>query len=328
MVRARSSTTSNTLHSSLDHLLMLTQSENPPRPSASESEPPPDAEHPVVRILDNRLSATEISPSGELFRAFDRYNRRRINRGRTVVGVPPGDQASSSDPNADNDPHPLGRENQAELQDTIDFLAQIPGVTTASALNTTNSRRPRTRIIERSRYLDRHRSLLENRHQNMASSANNTLSSIADLHHAGQQLETASQQMRALLDDSQSILAQSSITAAEYAGEAETNRAIKRRKIDTGMSSSGFPGPPYGHNGQVEPGKLRMEIESCDGGTFLEGFATGSTAYTAGNVLKNDDSVYCTKGNRCNLVLRHQGSAPFSLTELIIKGPPRDYTDP
>jgi hypothetical protein len=161
----------------------------------------------------------------------------------------------------------------------------------------------------------------------MSLNASDALSSLADLHHAGQQLETASQHMRALLDDSQSIPSHPSLAAEEYAGEAETNRAIKRRKIDSGMSNSGFPGFSYGHYGQVEPGKLQMEIESCDGGT-LEGYGTSTATYIAANVLKNDNSVYCTKGNRCNLILRHQGATPFSLTELTIKGPPRDYTDP
>jgi hypothetical protein len=210
------------------------------------------------------------------------------------------------------------------LHDTVTSLARSSSVTSGSPSNTSDSRRTRPRMTsERSRYLERRR----NRLSAMSLNASDALSSLADLHHAGQQLETASQHMRALLDDSQSILLHPSLATEEYAGEAETNRAIKRRKIDTGMSNSGFPGFSYGHYGQVEPGKLKMEIESCDGGT-LEGYGTSTATYTAANVLKNDNSVYCTKGNRCNLILRHQGATPFSLTELSIKGPPRDYTDP
>jgi hypothetical protein len=159
----------------------------------------------------------------------------------------------------------------------------------------------------------------------MANSSD-ALSSLADLHHAGQQLETASQHMRALLDDSQSILTRANITE-EYAGDTETSRAAKRRRVDTGVSDAGFY-RSYGYYGQVEPGKLEMEIESCDGGTYREEYGAGSAAYTASNVLKNDSSVYCTKGNRCNLVLRHQGASPFYLTELWIKGPHKDFTDP
>jgi hypothetical protein len=44
--------------------------------------------------------------------------------------------------------------------------------------------------------------------------------------------------------------------------------------------------------------------------------------------LKNDATVYCTKSNRCNLVLRHQGATVFSLKELIIKAPHSGYTAP
>lgn len=59
-----------------------------------------------------------------------------------------------------------------------------------------------------------------------------------------------------------------------------------------------------------------MEIVSCDGGMF-----SNESSYAAENILRNDNSVYCTKGNRCNIVLRHQGSTAFTLQELIIKGP-------
>jgi len=55
---------------------------------------------------------------------------------------------------------------------------------------------------------------------------------------------------------------------------------------------------------------------SCDGGMFSNEFA-----YAVENILKNDSSVYCTKGNCCNIVLRHQGDTPFTLKELLIKGP-------
>lgn len=59
-----------------------------------------------------------------------------------------------------------------------------------------------------------------------------------------------------------------------------------------------------------------MEIVSCDGGMF-----SNELSYAAENILKNDTSVYCTKGNRCNIVLRHQGGTVFTLQELVIKAP-------
>ncbi len=96
----------------------------------------------------------------------------------------------------------------------------------------------------------------------------------------------------------------------------ESTRRSKRRKVDTDRHAAGFEGFCYGHYGQVEPGELQMEMVSCDGGMF-----SNELSYAAENILKNDNSVYCTKGNRCNIVLRHQGSTAFTLSELVIKAP-------
>jgi hypothetical protein len=94
------------------------------------------------------------------------------------------------------------------------------------------------------------------------------------------------------------------------------NRRSKRRKLDLDRLHPTQKHHRYGKYGQVEPGQLRMEIVTCDGGMF-----SGESAYAAGNILKNDTSVYCTSGSRCNIVLRHQGSTTFTLKELIIKAP-------
>ncbi|CAK7238064.1 hypothetical protein SEUCBS140593_010295 [Sporothrix eucalyptigena] len=104
----------------------------------------------------------------------------------------------------------------------------------------------------------------------------------------------------------------------------ESGRLNKRRKLDSEKTDT----PPYtafhyGRYGQVEPGALTMEIVSCDGGLYSDG-----SSYAAENILKNDNSVYCTKGNRCNIVLQHQGCTTFSLKELIIKAPGKNYSSP
>jgi hypothetical protein len=104
---------------------------------------------------------------------------------------------------------------------------------------------------------------------------------------------------------------------------AEENRRIKRRKLDPDRQPSTFKGFRYGRYGQVEPGQLTMEIVYCDGGIYGE-----STSYAAENILKNDSTVYCTKGNRCNIILSHQGATAFSLKELVIKGPANNYSAP
>ncbi|KAI5459869.1 hypothetical protein BGZ63DRAFT_359154 [Mariannaea sp. PMI_226] len=93
-------------------------------------------------------------------------------------------------------------------------------------------------------------------------------------------------------------------------------RRPKRRKLDSDRLVPSFKGFRYGKYGQVEPGQLRMEIVSCDGGMF-----SNETSYSAENILKDDLSVYCTKGQRCNIVLRHQGATVFTLQELVIKAP-------
>ncbi|VUC29032.1 unnamed protein product, partial [Clonostachys rosea] len=98
----------------------------------------------------------------------------------------------------------------------------------------------------------------------------------------------------------------------------EDNRRNKRRKIDADRLAPKISRIRYGKHGSVEPGALRMEISSCDGGSYA---SSNPSSYAAENLLKNDDTVYCTKGNRCNIVLRHEGGAPFTLHELIIKGP-------
>ncbi|KAG9247048.1 hypothetical protein BJ878DRAFT_494475 [Calycina marina] len=152
-------------------------------------------------------------------------------------------------------------------------------------------------------------------------------------HSAGRRLEEASSISRALLDDPAPttpsparldvIVPSSSHQAREYSSEADHNRSAKRRKLNTEKLDTGFTGFSYGKYGQVEPGPLKMEIVSCDGGIYQE-----HGDYSAANVLKSDSTVYCTKSNRCNLVLRHQGSTVFNLKELVIKAPHSGYTAP
>lgn len=112
-------------------------------------------------------------------------------------------------------------------------------------------------------------------------------------------------------------------SGTHLADSAEDTRRAKRRKLDSDRLIPDVKAVKYGIYGQVYPGQLNMEIVSCDGGIYSEG-----TSYAAENILKNDNSVYCTKGNRCNIVLRHQGATCFSLKELIIKAPGKNYSSP
>lgn len=138
-------------------------------------------------------------------------------------------------------------------------------------------------------------------------------------------LETANPHLQALLDITNNpIMSQSHMPASMPSqDQTEESRRIKRRKLDSDRITSSFKGFRYGRYGQVEPGQLTMEIVSCDGGLYSD-----ELSYAAENILKNDATVYCTKGNRCNIVLQHQGATVFSLKELVIKAPGSDYSSP
>lgn len=98
----------------------------------------------------------------------------------------------------------------------------------------------------------------------------------------------------------------------------------KRRKLETDDNREGMRGFNYGQYGQVVPGALKMEIASCDGGIYDP---DGDSSFPE-NVLRNDQSVYCTKSDRCNLVLRHRGEAPFCLKKIVIKAPRTGFDSP
>lgn len=142
-------------------------------------------------------------------------------------------------------------------------------------------------------------------------------------------LEEANSHLRALLDLQNHSSLPTPLTPSSYSPPLrpddlpESTRRHKRRKLDSDRLAPSYRGLRYGKYGQVEPGQLQMEILSCDGGMF------SNEAYAADNILKNDNSVYCTKGNRCNIVLRHRDTTVFTLQELIIKAPaPMNYSSP
>ncbi|OCL14771.1 hypothetical protein AOQ84DRAFT_280359 [Glonium stellatum] len=103
-------------------------------------------------------------------------------------------------------------------------------------------------------------------------------------------------------------------------------RRTKRRKLEHENAPQNFEGFKYGHFGQVVPGRLKMEMVSCDGGEYSEDPALA--LYRPENVLKNDKSVYCTKSSRCNILLKHQGETTFCLEKIVIKAPERGFTAP
>lgn len=160
----------------------------------------------------------------------------------------------------------------------------------------------------RYRPADRYRSNLDARRIN------------AGLDDLDRNIEDSHSQLRALLDFTNNPIMPPPLHGHDM---VEENRRFKRRKLDSDKATTSFKGFRYGKYGQVEPGQLNMEIVSCDGGLYSDEYS-----YPPENILKNDSSVYCTKGNRCNIVLRHQGASVFSLKELVIKAPESKFSCP
>ena len=109
--------------------------------------------------------------------------------------------------------------------------------------------------------------------------------------------------------------------------QVNSERRNKRRKLD--HDTDGTPEYTcykYGHKGQVVPGRLRMEVVSCDGGEHRKDNSPGQ--YRVQNVLRNDKSVYCSESSQCNLLLKHMGEASFALEKIVIRAPDRGFTAP
>ncbi|KAI9881329.1 MAG: hypothetical protein M1830_003336 [Pleopsidium flavum] len=192
------------------------------------------------------------------------------------------------------------------------------GSLVATSDSPTSAVRTRPHATPSARYLQRRRQEQDSYHS----------SALAGLQQAGERLAEASSNLSSLLDQPIPRIASPDLATQEYSGEAEVNRRrSKRRKLETDGTGGGIQGFSYGHFGQVVPGQLKMEIVSCDGGNHIEQ-SGGAKDYWAENVLRNDQSVYCTKSNRCNMILRHQGETTFCLKKLVIKAPERGFTAP
>ncbi len=151
---------------------------------------------------------------------------------------------------------------------------------------------------------------------------------LVGLQQAGERLAEASTTLSSLLDQPIPHITSPEITTREYSDEVDDNRRrAKRRKIESDGPEGSIQGFKYGHYGQVVAGRLKMEIVSCDGGNHIES-SGDTTDYGAENILRNDQSVYCTKSNSCNIILRHQEGTTFCLKKLVIKAPEKGFTAP
>lgn len=278
-------------------------------------------------ILDNALSLEEISPSGELSRRMEGYHgargaaTRRNHQNPTIQ-----DATSDTDPVRLEQIHRNAEEASSLLfmpPRTRDSPSSMASRLAPYAAARSADRPPRPRMAPSDRYLERQRHVAERELRDTARMNLNL--GLELMQDAGRQLEAAGSSLRAHLDAP--LPHGSSSQTNELDSGDRDHRRVKRRKVDHDTTDKGFSGFSYGRYGQVEQGKLKMEIVSCDGGTF-EGEAPSRGEFEPENVLLDDRSVYCTKSNRCNLVLRHQGSTTFCLTELIIKAPHQHFTAP
>ena len=108
--------------------------------------------------------------------------------------------------------------------------------------------------------------------------------------------------------------------------DGSRRRRHKRRRLDN--SPPPLPRQPikYGYYGQVEPGRLKMELVSCDGGEHKDPRSPEDLGPE--NVLRHDKSVYCSERQCINIILRHADDTPFCLEKLHIVGPEHGFTAP
>lgn len=182
---------------------------------------------------------------------------------------------------------------------------------TGEDLNSANVR-SRRRMIRPSELLARQRM---RPHESSAAA-------LQGLQQAAQRMSQANSVAQSLLDEHRLPSFHTPLSAEE--SDVTTRWRAKRRKLDADHQAEGSASVNYGHFGQIAPGVLKMEVLSCDGGTYSE---NGNRSWPE-NVLLSDDSVYCTKSDKCNLVLRHQGGHPFDLSKIVIKAPKSGFDAP
>ncbi|KAK0931647.1 hypothetical protein LTR29_016281 [Friedmanniomyces endolithicus] len=102
---------------------------------------------------------------------------------------------------------------------------------------------------------------------------------------------------------------------------------VKRRRLDVDSAPPTIAPIRYGHFGQVEPGRLKMNFVSCDGGEHIDP-RHPSLYLGVRNILQHDKSVYCSVRRSCNILLKHADDTPFCLEKLHIVGPEHGFTAP
>jgi hypothetical protein len=109
--------------------------------------------------------------------------------------------------------------------------------------------------------------------------------------------------------------------------EQTEGRSAKRRRLNAESPPPAKKAHKYGYYGQVESGRLRMEIVSNDGGEHQD--RRNPDIYLgADNMLKTDKSVFCSERTSAGILLRHFDETPFSLEKIHIAGPEHGFSAP
>ncbi|KAL2156397.1 hypothetical protein VTH82DRAFT_1142 [Thermothelomyces myriococcoides] len=296
---------------------------------------PPPLEPGTFRAADGTIRSFQSSrltsndrlgdtPSERLYTVIQQFHhdfdrlRQHLFATSTRASLSAGRMASGSDrdlrPRFNRDPQPSNNplSSSAASPDSpslpplrsLDQRARVPPAPFSGSASRSSRYRPA------GRYLDRFRSHLG-----------------ATLDDLNRNIHDTDAQLRTLMDFgmASNIPPAPATVSPPLQGHdsAEDTRRTKRRKLNPDKHTSVFKGFRYGRYGQVEPGQLTMEIVSCDGGLYSD-----EHSYAPENILKNDASVYCTKSNRCNIVLKHQGGTVFSLQELVIRAPGSKFSCP
>ncbi|KAK5167549.1 uncharacterized protein LTR77_007248 [Saxophila tyrrhenica] len=109
-------------------------------------------------------------------------------------------------------------------------------------------------------------------------------------------------------------------------GNSEDRRR-KRRRFESPPPVPKRKSIKYGYYGQVEPGRLKLELVSCDGGEHRDPRNTGISLGPE-NILRYDKSVYCSEQRSSTIVVRHADDTAFALEMLHIVAPEHGFTAP
>ena len=115
--------------------------------------------------------------------------------------------------------------------------------------------------------------------------------------------------------------------ANEGPEELSQGRSAKRRRLNADSPSPAKKPHKYGYYGQVETGRLRLEIISNDGGERKDPGNPG-IFLGADNMLKMDKSVFCSERTSAGILLRHSDDTAFCVERLHIAGPEHGFTAP